>query len=173
MSIEEDRQEHKSVLQRMRELQDAGLQVPALKQAEPVDPAPLGYIEVRTTRWRIFTDGVAEDSGQRFVMRDGYDVSARPRTLADKGAECVLVETPSPNLTMIREEPQEDYAAWVKRVVTEGANGRTAFDARKAGPGTPSSPVAPRYRSLAEGRTFGGQARNAGVIRSDGIIGEE
>jgi hypothetical protein len=79
-------EESKSVRDRMAELQDDGLIIAPPPVAE-VDPAPLGYIEVRAVKWRML-DG--------FAIRDGFEIGTRPRTEADGTAEYVIFKTPPP-----------------------------------------------------------------------------
>ena len=86
-AVREDAPPPASLLDRVKEIiaEDPPSQEPPTP--EPVEDAPLGYITVRTTRWRM-APGMPG-----WVIKDGYDVDKRPRTKEDGDKSFVVVDT--------------------------------------------------------------------------------
>src|SRR5882724_7187306 len=95
-----------SLLDRVKELvAEAEVPVSLDPPTPEVIEAPLGWIGVKTLKWRK-VDG--------FGVRDGYELSARPRTEADGDAEYVVVQTTPPPRTYDDGSPMppEEKAEW-------------------------------------------------------------
>lgn len=163
----------RSVRDRVLELEQEGVKIPALTLPatradvpEAVE-APLGYLTVKTLRWKRIPDGQLPSEGGTGVLwlvRDGYDVTLRPRTPEDDLAvDVVTIDTPQPALAPPAAAPEESWEEWRTWVLNRGANGQTARDARVAGPG--SRQIGPRPTNLLSDTagSFCGHNRNTNV----------
>jgi hypothetical protein len=176
----------KSIVDRMKELQEDGLVVPAevaavvQEEPKPENPAPFGYLKVHTRRIKLYNDGVEGGYNRTSVtwkLDDGWEITPRPRT-EEEAAKYITDVQDNDNFVFVDMNGQPCDPPAEPELSVDLSEGDSWGDRRKRGLDGSLAPfnlnerdsrTPSMFNSHAQtGHSFLGFRRNSGVRRVDG-----